>query len=742
MAEPLLRALTRVRGLLLDERSLVRAVASGRQKARTPRWRRVELRYVDLKAGRRLQVTAYDQTQAHTANHEPGKAAAAAVDDLLDEPFGNWHVETGTETHQLRVTRRLEAMVHTSSRSGPEPGQRQEHDRQKTRLLSEDDPVLAALGFVDEHGRVKPSRQAKYRQVEEFLRDLAPVVDAAVASGRLRPTPERPLRVVDLGCGNAYLTFAAHRFLTHVRGLPVHTTGVDVKAQSREHNSALADALGLAETMMFVQGDIGTAELEQPPDVVLALHACDTATDDALAKAVEWQAPVVLAAPCCHHDVQRQLDAARAAGEQPPAPHAALVRHPILRERFADVLTDTFRAQLLRLAGYSVDVVEFVDSRHTPRNALIRASRRRHRKGPDDALAAALAGLGILVATPATAAGKAEPDVDRPVRDARISESSGLAVSPQHAGVLWTHDDSGNPPLLFALGRNGRVAGTVRVRGVANFDWEAMAAFRDRTGRALLAVADVGDNNGTRRAPEIDVVPEPARLGTTETVPLLRLRLTYPDGARDAEALLVDTARGRMFVVTKGLFSGEVYAVPAAAWNGTAPRRPTERPARLVKVGTVPLGLVTDGAVAPGGAVLLRTYSDLAAFAPFPLDPGDAALRPEASLGLPSQPQGEGLALSADGRSVLVSSEGAGEPVQRVDLPAPLRAVLAASGGGTGGGTGGGPGPTPRRTPSPPAASTPATSTATGRDGLPWGALALGGAVVAMAALALGRRRR
>ncbi len=204
----------------------------------------MELRYVDLKAGRRLQVTAYDDTQAHTSNHEPGEAAAAAVDPLLDEPFGNWHVETTTATHQLRVTKKGEALVHESAREGgldtlDQPGAG--HDRVKARLLPEDDPLLAAIGFTDGQGRLKPTRQAKYRQVEEFLRDLAPVVDDAISAGRIEtPTPDRPLRVVDLGCGNAYLTFAAHRYLGHVRGLPVHTTGVDVKEQSREHNEALA----------------------------------------------------------------------------------------------------------------------------------------------------------------------------------------------------------------------------------------------------------------------------------------------------------------------------------------------------------------------------------------------------------------------------------------------------------------------------------------------------------------------
>ncbi len=387
-AEPLLRALARMRGLLLDDQVLVRAVASGRQKGATPRWRRVEIRYVDLKAGRRLQLTAYDDTQAHTSNHEPGEAAKTAVDDLLDEPFGNWHVETTTETHQVRVTKKLEAMVHTSARTGLDGSDRspdedqdegREHDRRKPRLLPEDDPVLTALGIADDEGRIKPSRQAKYRQVEEFLRDLAPVVDDAIASGRLRtPTDADPLRVVDLGCGNAYLTFAAHRYLTRVRGLPVHTFGVDVKAQSREHNTEVAERLGLGNAMTFVQGDIGSAELDQVPDVVLALHACDTATDDALARAVTWGAPLVLAAPCCHHDVAAQLRRSPT-----PAPYSLLTRNGILRERFADTLTDALRASVLRLLGYRVDVIEFVDSRHTPRNTLLRAVRTDATPPPD-----------------------------------------------------------------------------------------------------------------------------------------------------------------------------------------------------------------------------------------------------------------------------------------------------------------------------------------------------------------------
>ena len=360
--------LARVRADLLADDRLVRAVASGRRKAAVPPWRRVELRWVDLKAGRHLQVVRYDATQAHTANHLRGEAAEQAVDALLAEPFGNWTVETAEQQLSLRVTKKGDAAVHVAARSGEAPANRG-HDRAKERLLPEDDPVFAALGLADAQGRIKPSRMAKYRQVEDFLRILDRSVTEAIAKSRLRkPTPEDPLRVVDLGCGNGYLTFAAQRYLSERRGLPVRVTGVDVKEQSRDHNASVARELGIDAT--FVAGTIGEAELEQAPDVVLALHACDTATDDALARAVEWKAPLVLAAPCCHHDIAAQLRSA-----EPPAPYASLVRDGILRERFADTLTDTLRALLLRRAGYRVDVMEFVDSQHTPRNTLLRAVR-------------------------------------------------------------------------------------------------------------------------------------------------------------------------------------------------------------------------------------------------------------------------------------------------------------------------------------------------------------------------------
>lgn len=351
MPEALDDALLRVRDLLLDPDHLVRAVAAGRRRGLAPSFVRAEVRPVTLKAGRRIQVMTNDGSRPSVQNFGPGPELTTAVDALLAEPFGNWHIETTTEILQLRVTKRGEAQVHSSAAPSAAAVASSSHDRLKAHLIAPDDPLFAAVG----------ANAAKRRQVDAFLRSL----DTALDSSSL---PSSPLRLVDLGCGNAYLTFAAFRYLSGL-GLDVTVTGVDIRADQRDRNSRLAANLGWADRVRFVAGTILDAPVDGA-DLVLALHACDTATDEALARAVGWGSRWILAAPCCHHDVATQLKQA-----ETPTPYAQLTRHPILRERFADVLTDTLRASLLRLHGYRVDVVEFVESAHTPRNLLLRASR-------------------------------------------------------------------------------------------------------------------------------------------------------------------------------------------------------------------------------------------------------------------------------------------------------------------------------------------------------------------------------
>ena len=346
MPQSLDAGLAEVRALLLRPDTLIRAVAAGRRRGSAPSLVRAELRPIDLKTGRLLQIVTSDGTRPYTRNHAFGPDAEAAVDKLLGEPFGNWHVESVEQTLQLRVTKRGEAQIHRGA--GVSASGATSHDRPKEHLLDPADPLYEVIG----------GSAAKRRQVDAFLRSLAATLDS-------EDLPS-PLHVVDLGCGNAYLTFAAYRYLAQ-RGGDVRVTGVDTREDQRARNTELAEQLGCADRVQFVAGTIVDAQLSDV-DVVLALHACDTATDEALARAVGWQARWVLAAPCCHHDVAAQLRA-----QPTPPPFGGLTRYGILRERFADVLTDTLRASLLRLYGYKVEVVEFVDSRHTPRNLLIRA---------------------------------------------------------------------------------------------------------------------------------------------------------------------------------------------------------------------------------------------------------------------------------------------------------------------------------------------------------------------------------
>ncbi|WP_336922566.1 class I SAM-dependent methyltransferase [Aquipuribacter sp. SD81] len=383
MPEPLAPALAEARGLLLSG-GLVRAVAAGRRRGAQPRVPRVELRAVTVSAGRRVLVEERRETGAPLSRTLAADDLAEAVEDLLDEPFGNWHIEVagpeGTATWQLRVTKKGEAQVHrgrpvaapTAARAG-----RAGHDREKQHHLAPDDPLFTAVG----------ANAAKRRQVDAFLGRLAPVVPPQPAG--------RPLRVVDLGCGNAYLTLAAHRWLS-ARG-PVETVGVDVREDVVARDRSLASRLG-ESGVTFVVDAAGTWAPAEPPDVVLALHACDTATDEALAQAVRWDAQVVLAAPCCHKDLRRQVDARRGEAVEGADPALrAMLRDGILRQRLLDTATDALRADLLRLHGYRTDAVELVDPEHTPRNTLLRAVRdpRAARDGLAAEVEATTAALGV-----------------------------------------------------------------------------------------------------------------------------------------------------------------------------------------------------------------------------------------------------------------------------------------------------------------------------------------------------------
>jgi SAM-dependent methyltransferase len=231
------------------------------------------------------------------------------------------------------------------------------HDRAKRYVLEPGVPVpfLIELGVMMPDGEVRKSRHAKFRQVNRFLE----LVDDVVPSLR----SEGVLRVVDFGCGKSYLTFALHHLLAEVHGREVELVGLDLKEDVIATCSALAERVG-ARGLTFERGDIGDFEAGTRVDLVVSLHACDTATDEALAQAVRWDADAILAVPCCQKEAYRQIESSLL---------APLLRHGLAKERFAALVTDTLRAQLLELAGYRTQLVEFVALEHTAKNVLIRA---------------------------------------------------------------------------------------------------------------------------------------------------------------------------------------------------------------------------------------------------------------------------------------------------------------------------------------------------------------------------------
>jgi hypothetical protein len=343
-------AFARATELIQDKDKFVRAVLSGRRRNMQTSYERIDIRPVQLKDGLKLQLVLSEAKQDTTKNIGTD---ASAILELLNSGYANVLVEFTTGSYSVRITKKGEALIH----EGKGTFERTlAHDRTKERLLDASDPFLIEVGISDHKGVIKPSMQDKYRQVEEFLRILEPA----------RPANKEKLSIVDLGCGHAYLTFATHQYLRKA-GIDAKVIGVDVRENSRDRNNKIAQKLGITDSIEFRAEEISDTAIKSA-DIAIALHACDSATDDAIAWGVLNNVPLLLIAPCCHHDLQVQI-------QDVPEPWPMLTRHGIMRERLGDLLTDSFRTQILKLLGYRVDAIEFVGGEHTPRNLMIRATK-------------------------------------------------------------------------------------------------------------------------------------------------------------------------------------------------------------------------------------------------------------------------------------------------------------------------------------------------------------------------------
>ena len=258
------------------------------------------------------------------------------------------------------VSKKGKVTVKTKKRTDVQPAPELTHDRAKKYILEEGIPVpfLVYLGVMTPEGKVIASKYDKFRQINrflEFIEDICPMLPA-----------DRELRMIDFGCGKSYLTFAMYYYLHELKGYDVRITGLDLKEDVIAHCNELAVEFGY-EKLHFLQGDIAQYEGARQVDLVVTLHACDTATDYALAKAVEWNAGVILSVPCCQHELNGQI---RNEILEP------VLKYGLLKERMAALITDGLRASMLEEAGYQVQVLEFIDMEHTPKNILIRAVRK------------------------------------------------------------------------------------------------------------------------------------------------------------------------------------------------------------------------------------------------------------------------------------------------------------------------------------------------------------------------------
>ena len=359
MALELDEALSEAAALINDSQNLVRVVLSGRRRNMQTPCERIDIRPVQIKNQLHLQVIENDGRQSTAKNYLPTNFDS---NDLLRSGYANILIEQTSGSLSIRISKKGEALV---TRTKGINEQLLSHDRNKNRLLNPNDPFLMEVGISDSKGVIKPSKSDKYMQVEEFLRILAPTLKNAIEAGQIhKPTRDKPLTITDLGCGHAYLTFGAHQYL-QAEAIPVSVIGIDIRPKSRDRHIAIAEKLGIEKSIAFRAEEISETTVTKT-DVAIALHACDTATDDAIAWAVQSDAKLLFIAPCCHHDLQSQLS-------EIPEPWSMLTKHGLMKERISDLITDALRAQILRLLGYRVDVIEFIGGEHTPRNLMIRA---------------------------------------------------------------------------------------------------------------------------------------------------------------------------------------------------------------------------------------------------------------------------------------------------------------------------------------------------------------------------------
>lgn len=314
---------------------------------------KVKIRPVKLKEQLYFQTSVSDGKKEFHKNYEKAELLEQ-LDHWLRKDYRQLQMDTTTQSIQALVSKKGKTTVKQKIARDMRSARVLDHNRKKRYLLEEGTPIpfLVDLGVMTAEGAIVRSRYDKFRQINrylEFVEDILPELDK-----------DRELTLIDFGCGKSYLTFALYYYLTVKKQYRIRMIGLDLKKDVMEHCQELAEKYGYDR----LTGDIADYDGVEMVDMVVSLHACDTATDYALEKALQWNAKVIFAVPCCHHELNRQMHST----EMNP-----VLKYGLIQERMAALMTDAFRADVLELEGYQVQVLEFIDMEHTPKNILIRA---------------------------------------------------------------------------------------------------------------------------------------------------------------------------------------------------------------------------------------------------------------------------------------------------------------------------------------------------------------------------------
>lgn len=344
----------------LLESSVEKLVLSN-PKSKSQTCRKMTVRPLQIRRQPMYQLERFTEKQAFQENIPPQELKERLLQSLTEEfsQLDGWSLQ---KLHMIKISQKGKVFYKEKPRMQNASVECQMPDtlwqpqnRQKRYLLdAKDAPApLVDLGIVTREGKVVAARYDKYKQINRFIE----MIDEGIRPG------VKSLRIIDFGCGKSYLTFVLYHYLTRVRGIRAQITGLDLKADVIEKCNEIAKRYQYQD-LHFEVGDINGYQPDAPIDMVITLHACDTATDYALYNAVRWNTPRIYSVPCCQHELCHQMKRHTA---------GSLTRYGLIKERFAALLTDALRADLLTAQGYQVDLLEFVDMEHSPKNLLIRA---------------------------------------------------------------------------------------------------------------------------------------------------------------------------------------------------------------------------------------------------------------------------------------------------------------------------------------------------------------------------------